>query len=165
MVRTGIYILLGILLSIVESAALCFFPIEFFKPDLGMPLILYSALFLEPSTGLLVTLFVSISQEVFSSAPHGTILFTKFAIFLGTVLLKRQAVIESRYIFAGICAALVAAESVLYLFLSILARGDTNNILNVAYYTIPNAVLTGFFAITIMALVETINTRLLARHP
>jgi len=44
-------------------------PIDFFKPDLAIPLVIYATLFLGPPAGLLTALLLGLAQEVLSSAP------------------------------------------------------------------------------------------------
>jgi hypothetical protein len=160
-VKIIVYSLIGIGLSLVESAFLTFFPFEFFKPDLGLPLVLYGALFMEPAAGITVTLLVALSQEVLTAAPHGTIVFTKLALFLVTVFLKRKLFIESKYMFAFFSGLFALVESLLYLLLTVVGRGDLSNLLNVFFYTLPNAVFTGFTSIFILFLIERMNERFL----
>jgi rod shape-determining protein MreD len=157
------YVLLCLVLSILESSLLSFFPMELFKPDLGLPLVIYAALFLEPATALIVALLTGICQEVFSSAPHGTMVFTKVAVFLVTVFLKRNLYIDSRYSFAFACSCFVLVESLLYLLLAFFARGDTSNVVNVLFYAVPNAIFTGFIAMFLRSFLDYLNMRLLGR--
>jgi hypothetical protein len=160
-VKTFIYAIIGVSLSMLESALLTFFPFEFFKPDLGLPLVLYGALFMEPRSGLIVTIFVALSQEVLTAAPHGTIVFTKIALFLVTLFLKRKLFIDSKYMFAFFSSLFAIVESLLYLILTVFAKGDPSNLLNVFFYTLPNAIFTGFTSIFILFLIERLNERFL----
>lgn len=162
--RVILYALIGIALCILESALLGAFPVEFFKPDLSLPLILYTTIFSpDPVAGLILSVVLGMTQEVFSSAPHGTIVLTKLLVFLVALFLKKKLYIDSRYSFAYVSGAFVLAETFIYLLLSFLARGETRNILNLLIYAIPNAVFTGFIAIFLLPLVLFINAKLFER--
>ncbi len=157
--KTIAYSVIGIALSMLESALLAFFPFEFFKPDLGLPLVLYGALYMEPRSGIIVTIFVALSQEILTAAPNGTIVFTKLVLFLATIFLKRKLFIESKYMFAFFSGLYALVESLLYLMLAVVTKGDLSNLLNVFFYTLPNAVFTGFTSIFILHLIERLNER------
>jgi hypothetical protein len=160
-VKTLIYTIIGVSLSMIESALLTFFPFEFFKPDLGLPFVLYAALFMEPRSGLVVTIFIALSQEILTAAPHGTIVFTKIALFLIAIFLKTKLFIDSKYRFAFFSGLFALVESALYLVLTVFARGDPSNLLTVFFYILPNAVFTGFTSIFILFLVERLNEHFL----
>jgi rod shape-determining protein MreD len=162
--RLPVYLLLGIILTILESSLLSFLPIEFFKPDFGIPLIIYTTLFLGPLAGLLSALLLGLVQEILSNAPAGSILFTKLSIFLITAFLKNKLYIDSKYSFSYICSGFVVLESFLFLALSLLSKGETTNILNVLFYTIPNAIFTGFLSIFIFSLIEYLDMKYLSRE-
>ncbi|MDD5010135.1 MAG: hypothetical protein PHU49_05870 [Syntrophorhabdaceae bacterium] len=162
--KIALYTFIGLLLLLVESSLLSFVPLEIFKPDLGIPLIIYTSLFLGPQAGIIVTLFIGFMQEGLSAAPHGSILFVNIAIFLITIFLKRKLYIDSKYSFAFICSGFVVLESFLFITLSLLARGEAGGALNILFYTIPNAVFTGFIAIFIFSFIEYLNVRYLDRE-
>jgi len=162
--KIALYTFMGLLLLLVESSLLSFVPLEIFKPDLGIPLIIYTSLFLGPQAGIIVTLFIGFMQEGLSAAPHGSILFVNIAIFLITIFLKRKLYIDSKYSFAFICSGFVVLESFLFITLSLLARGEAGGALNILFYTIPNAVFTGFIAIFIFSFIEYLNVRYLDRE-
>jgi len=161
--RALLYICIGIILSILESAIFTFLPFEFFKPDLGLPLILYVSFFLEPQVGLIVSIFIGLTQEVFSSAPHGSIFFTKLSLFLIALFLKNKVYVDTKYSFSYYCGIFVIIESFLFIALSLVARGDTKNMLNVLFYTLPNAVFTGFLSLFVLPLVSYVNVKLSSR--
>lgn len=163
MIRTLIIIFVGVLFSILESALLSFFPMEFIKPDLGLPFVLYAALFLSPPEALVVAVVVGISQEILSNAPHGTIVFSKVAVFLVTIFLRRKLYIESRYSFAYSCIIFMVFESVLAILMGFFARGDTNNILNILVFLAPNALFTGFASVLILSFIDLLSRRFAER--
>jgi cell shape-determining protein MreD len=162
--KISVYILTGIALSIIESALLSFFPVEFFKPDLGMPFIIYTTFFLGPMPGFITSIFISLFQEILSNAPHGSIMFTKISLFLIATFLKKNIYIDSKYSFSYICGGSTIIESFLFIALSILSKGETSNIINVLFYTIPNAIFTGFVSIFIFSIIESINIKFLGRE-
>ncbi|MCX5813262.1 MAG: hypothetical protein NT178_12070 [Proteobacteria bacterium] len=162
--KISVYILTGIILLTIESSLLSFFPVEFFKPDLGMPFILYTTFFLGPLPGLITSIFISLFQEILSNAPHGSIIFTKLSIFLLATFMKSKLYIDSKYSFSYICGGLAVVESFLFLALSVLSKGEISNIINVIFYTIPNAIFTGFVSIFIFSLIESLNMKFLSRE-
>jgi hypothetical protein len=162
--KISVYTITGIILLIIESSLLSFFPVEFFKPDLGMPFIIYTTFFLGPLPGFITSLFISLFQEILSNAPHGSIIFTKFSIFLLATFLKNKLYIDSKFSFSYICGGSSFIESFLFLALSILSKGETNNILNVIFYAIPNAIFTGFVSIFIFSLIESLNMKFLSKE-
>jgi hypothetical protein len=162
--KISVYTIIAIILLIIESSIISFFPVEFFKPDLGIPFIIYTTFFLGPLPGLITTLFVSLFQEILSNAPHGSIIFTKLSIFLLAIFLKSKLYIDSKYSFSYICGGSTIIESFLFLVLSILSKGETSNILNVIFYIVPNAIFTGFVSIFIFSLIESLNMKFLSRE-
>ena len=164
MIRLPAFILIGIAMTIVESSALSFLPIDFFKPDFGIPLIIYTTLFLGPPAGLLTALLLGLVQEMLSSAPAGSILFTKLSIFLIATFLKNKLYVESKITFSYICGGFVILESFIFLALSLLSKGETANIVNVMFYTIPNAIFTGFLSIFVFSLINYLDAKCLGRE-
>ena len=162
--KTSSYILISIIFMILESAILLFFPVEFFKPDLGIPFIIYIALFLGPEAGLPAALIIGLFQEVLSNAPPGSVIFTKISIFLVITFLKGKLYIDSKYSFSYICGGAVVVESFIFIVLSLLSVGEFKNVMNVLFYIIPNAIFTGFTAIFIFSMIEYINIRLLSKE-
>ena len=163
--RFLVFVLMGLVFSILESSLFSFFPMEFFKPDLGLPLVIYGALFFEPLVGLSYAVVIGVTQEVFSSAPHGTILFTKVTVFLlSTLFLKRELSINSRHGFAIICSIFVVIESVVYLMLLYFGKGSSANLINVAFYLVPNAVFTGFASMYMLSLIDLLKEKVYDRR-
>jgi hypothetical protein len=164
MKSSAVYISLGVVLLIIDSYLLSLFPIEFFKPDLGIPFIIYTTLFLGPESGLITTLVITLFQEVLSNSPGGSLVFTGISIFLLTTFLKNKLYIDSKYSFSYICSGFVVIKSFLFLLLSALSKGETKDFVNVLFYTVPNSVFTGFASIFIFSLMEYLNSRVLNRE-
>jgi rod shape-determining protein MreD len=164
MIRLPVYMLIGISMITVESSVLSLLPIEFFKPDLGMPLIIYTTFFLGPPAGLITSVILGLAQEILSNSPGGSILFTKLSIFLIASFLKSKLYVDSKYSFACICSGFVILESFLFLALSLLSKGETSNIVNVMFYTIPNAIFTGFLSIFIFSFIGYLDMKYLIRE-
>ncbi|MBA4416931.1 MAG: hypothetical protein C0392_03325 [Syntrophus sp. (in: bacteria)] len=162
--RFSVYVLIGISLTIFQSSILSALPIEFFKPDFGIPLIIYTTLFLGPQAGLIATLILALFQEILSNAPQGSILFTKLSVFIIATFLKKQLYIDSKYSFSYICSGFVILESFLFMALSLLSKGETGNIVNIILYTFPNAIFTGFLSIFLFSFLEYLNMRFLSRE-
>lgn len=161
--KTVVYAFMAAALLLVESSGLSLVPMEFFKPDLGIPFIVYTAVFIGPPAGLLVTLIVSILQEMLSASPAGSILLTKMSLFLVATFLRNKLYIDSQYSFAYVCSGSVVLESLLFLILSFVSKGELANATNVLYYMLPNAVFTGLCAFFIFSFIETLNVRYLER--
>lgn len=157
--KVSVYILMGMVFSIVESSLLSFIPAEFLKPDIAIPLIIYTAFFLPPRTGLIVSVIMGIIQEILSSSPAGSMIFSKVLIFLLALFFKNKLYIDSRYSFSYICAGTVVCESLIYIFLSWLAKGESKHIENVLFFMLPNAVFTGFIAMFIFSFIGYINMK------
>ncbi len=155
-----VYILTGITLMIIESALFSYFPVELFKPDLGVPFIIYITLFLGPKAGFITSLLIGLFQEILSNSPQGSVIFTKISIFLLTTFLRRKLYIDSKYSFSYICSVFVVVETFLFLTLSILSKGEMKNMVNIMFYTVPNAIFTGFVSFFVFALIERLNIRL-----
>ncbi len=162
--KTSSYILLSVILMIFESALSSFLPAEFFKPDVGIPFIIYTTLFLGPETGFIATLIISLFQEVLSNTPSGSMIFTKISIYLLITFLRGKLFIDSKYSFSYICGGSVVVESVIFIVLSLLTKGEIKNVMNVLFYIIPNAIFTGFVAIFIFSFIEYINMKFLSRE-
>ncbi len=159
-----VYVIIATLLTLLESSLLSFFPFEFFKPDFGMPFVIYTTLFLGPYGGLITAVITGVVQEMFSGSPAGSILFTNVSVFITVTFLRNKLFIDSKYSFAYICAGSVVLATFLYLALSFISKGETGNVINILFYTLPNAIFTGFCAIFIFSLIEALNARYLDRE-
>lgn len=164
MMKVSVYAVTGLVLTILESSLLYSLPIEFFKPDLGIPFIVYTSFFLGPREGLVTAVFFGIMQELVSASPAGALLFTKVSIFLICMFMKNKVYIDSRYSFSFACSGAVLVESFLFLALSLLTKGESNDIGNVMFYSIPNAIFTGFVSLFIFSLIVFLNVRYLDRQ-
>lgn len=162
--RLFVCIVIGLTLIVIESSALSLLPIDFFKPDFAIPLIIYTTLFLGPPAGLLTALILGLAQEILSSAPAGSIIFTKLSILVISTFLKNKLYIDSKISFSYICGGYVILESFLFLALSFLSKGDTANIVNIMFYTIPNAIFTGFLSLFVFSLITYLDMKYLGRE-
>jgi rod shape-determining protein MreD len=153
-VRKTVSIALGLLFVLFESAFFSFFPMEFSKPDPGIPFVIYATFVFGPLEGLVTAVLFGYVQEFLSNGPHGGIIFTKVCIFLSCMFLRSRLYIESRHTFALISACFVLLEAAVFLALSLFAKGETKNIMNIFIYSIPNALFTGFLALFIFTLMQ-----------
>ena len=154
MVRKAIAVASGLLFLLFESSFFSFFPIEFSKPDAGVPLIIYATFVFSPLEGFISAVLLGYVQELLSNGPHGGIIFTKVCLFLSCMFLRSRLYIESRHTFALISTCFVLLESAIFLALSLFAKGETRNITNILVYSIPNALFTGFLALFIFSLMQ-----------
>jgi len=154
-----LYILAGIILMVLQSSILSIIPVELFKPDFGIPFIIYTTLFLGPHSGLVTSVLMGFIEEMLSNAPHGSMLFTNVSIFLISTFLRNKLYIDSKYSFAFVCTGFVIIRSFLFVSLTFLSKAETRDMLNVAFYVFPNAIFTGFLSIFIFSLVEGINIK------
>ena len=157
--RKVVCLALGVLLVAYESSLFSFLPLEITKPDLGAPFIIYSILFLSPISGLVAAVVFGFTQEVLSTGPVGAVLFTNIALLLSCLFLKSRLYIESRYTFSLVCAASVLFESLVFIALSLVAKGETKGIYNVLLYAIPDAIVTGFVSLFMFSLFEHFKLR------
>ncbi len=164
MIKFAAYIVTALVLLTLESSLSALFSMDLFKPDLGMPFVLYITLFLGPYAGIWAALLIGLAQEVFSSAPAGSLVFTKVSVFVIATFLRNKLFIDSRYSFALACGGFVLVESVVFLALSLLAKGETKDIVNIILLAVPNSVLTGVFSIFLFSLIEYANVRFLSRE-
>ena len=148
----------GLFLMLCESAFFSFLPIELAKPDLAVPFIIYAVFFLSPADGLLAAGVFGFFQEILSNGPSGAMLFTNTGLLLSCIFVKSRIYIESRYIFSLVCAGSVLFESLLFLALSLLSKGETRDIFNVLLYSLPDAIVTGFVALFMFGFLERFRT-------
>ena len=156
--KVFIYIISALILMLIESSLASRFPMDLFKPDFGTPFIVYATFFMGPSPGFIVALATGFFQETLSGALHGSILFTVISFFLVAAFMRKRVYIDSRYSFAGMCFSAVLFQSLLFLILSVLAKGEAKNVYNIIFYAIPNAVVTALFSLLIYGLIEYLNT-------
>lgn len=159
MTKRLICLALGALFLICESSLFSLFPLELAKPDLGVPFLVYAVFFLTPVEGLIAAVLFGFGQELLSNGPAGAMLFTKVGLLLSGVFLKSRLYIESRYTFSLVCAGSVLLESLIFLALSLVAKGETRHVFNVLVYAIPDAILTGFFSLFMFNLFEQFKLR------
>ena len=157
--RKALCIILGVVLVVWESSLFSFLPLEITKPDLGMPFIIYGIFFLTPFDGLIAAVLLGFTQEVLSTGPAGAILFSNVALLLSCLFLRSRLYIESRYTFSLVCAVSVVFESLVFLTLSLIAKGETKDIINVLFYAVPDAIVTGFVSFFLFALFEGLKLR------
>jgi len=164
MIKVIMYLAIGLVLTTFEATFLNVLPIDFFKPDLGIPFVIYSTFFLGPQAGLITSVFIGLMQEIVSSSPSGSLLFTKVAIFIISVFMRNKIFIDSKYSFSFVCSGAALVESFLFLALTFLARGESRDAFNVAFYSIPNAIFTGFLSLLLFSLIGFLNVRYLNRQ-
>jgi rod shape-determining protein MreD len=163
MIKRLFCLALGLFLVAFESALFSFFPIEFAKPDLAVPFIIYATFFIGPLEGLIASVLFGFSQELLSAGPAGSILFTKVAVFIASAFLRRRLYIESQYTFSLLSTGFVIFESIVFLALGIVAKGELRNVFNVSFYTLPVAVFTGMLALPIFSFFQYFKIRHLER--
>ena len=157
--RKALMLGFAMLLMILQSALFSFLPIEFSKPDIGVPCIIYATFFLSPIDGLATAVLVGFAQEMLSAAPHGALLFTKVFLFLSCVFLRSRLYIESQYLFAAISSSFVLLESVLFIALAFFGKGETGAIMTVMKFSVPNAIFTGILALFCFPVLERLKLR------
>ncbi len=144
---------------ICESSLFAFLPLEFAKPDIGVPFIMYGTFFLSPLDGLLAAVLFGFTQEVLSNCPPGAMLFTNVRLLLSCIFVKSRLHIESRFIFSFVCAGAVLAKSFLFLALSLFSKGETKDIFNVLLYSPPDSLMTAFVSIFLFTFFERSRVR------
>ncbi|MHB8111567.1 MAG: rod shape-determining protein MreD [Syntrophorhabdaceae bacterium] len=162
--RTIIYIIIGIVLLLIEAVIFPHVSLDVLKPELGMPVVLYITFFLGAGPGLISAVCIGLAEEGLSGAPDGSLLFVTVTIYLIAVIMRGKFFVESKYSFAYLSSGSVIVQSFLFLALSFFARGETQGILNILFYAIPNAIVTGFVSILLFSFIERINNAFLERN-
>jgi len=152
-----VYIIISLICMLLESSISSRIPMDVFKPDFAIPLIIYVTFFMGPGAGLIAVLCTGFIQEGLSNAPAGSIMFVMISIYLITAFMKKQLYIDSKYSFAAVCGGAIILESFLFLMLSVLGKGEVGNVYNILYYAVPNAIFTGFVSLFIYSLLEYLN--------
>ena len=148
-----------VLLMIFQSSLFSFLPIEFSKPDVGVPCIIYATFFVSPLDGLACAVLVGFAQEILSVGPHGALLFTKVFLFLSCIFLRSRLYIESQYLFSAISSAFVLLESVLFIALAFFGKGEAGAIMTVLKFCVPDAIFTGILALFFFPVFERLKLR------
>ncbi|OPY02013.1 MAG: rod shape-determining protein MreD [Syntrophorhabdus sp. PtaB.Bin047] len=161
--KTLVYIILGIALLIIEAVVSPHISLDVLKPELGMPIVLYVTFFLGARSGLVAAVCIGLTEESLSGAPGGSLLFTTIFIYLIAMAMRRKFFVDSKYSFAYLSSASAVVQSLLFLALTFFARGEAQGALNILFYTIPNAIVTGFVSILLFSLIEQLNESFLER--
>jgi len=161
--KTLVYIILGIALLIIEAVVSPHISLDVLKPELGMPIVLYVTFFLGARSGLVAAVCIGLTEESLSGAPGGSLLFTTIFIYLIAMAMRRKFFVDSKYSFAYLYSASDVVQSLLFLALTFFARGEAQGALNILFYTIPNAIVTGFVSILLFSLIEQLNESFLER--
>jgi len=164
MTKVVVYLIMVLILTTFESAFVNFLPIDFFNPDVGIPFVIYTTFFLGPQAGLITSVVIGLMQEIVSTSPSGSLLFTKVSIFIISVFMRNKIYIDSKYSFSFVCSGAVLVESFLFLALSFLTRGESRDAFNVAFYSIPNAIFTGFLSLFLFSFIGFLNMRYFNRQ-
>jgi rod shape-determining protein MreD len=162
--KTLVYIILGIVLLVIEAVVSPHISLDVLKPELGMPIVLYVTFFLGARSGLVAAVCIGLVEESLSGAPSGSLLFTTMFIYLIAMAMRRKFFVDSKYSFAYLSSASVVVQSLLFLALTFFARGEAQGALNILFYTIPNAIVTGFASIVLFSLIEQLNETFLERN-
>ena len=159
MIRRATTLFCAMLFVAFQSSLFSFLPIEFSKPDIGIPSIIYATFFLGPLEGLVTAFLFGFTQELLSSGPHGALIFTKVFLFLSCIFLRSKLYIESQYLFALVSTVFVLVESILFLALAFFAKGETGAVVTVLKFCLPNGVFTGVVALFLFPVLERLKLK------
>ncbi len=159
MTRKMFALAFALLLMAFQSALFSFLPIEFSKPDIGIPCVIYATFFLSPIEGLVTAFIVGFAQEVLSVGPHGAMIFVHVFLFLSCIFLRSRLYIESQYLFASISSCFVLLESVLFIALAFFGKGEAAAVATVLKFSLPNAVFTGIVSLFFFPFFERLKLR------
>jgi rod shape-determining protein MreD len=159
--KTLVYIVIGIVLLLLEVVISPRISLDVLKPELGMPIVLYVTFFLGARSGLIAAVCIGLVEESLSGAPSGSLLFVSVFIYLMAVAMRRKFFIDSKYSFAYLSSGSVIVQSFLFLALSFFARGEARGALNILFYAVPNAIVTGFVSILLFSFIEQLNNAFL----
>jgi len=102
-------LLAGILLLIVQTTWLSFFPIQRIRPDLLLIFTLYLAFFFPPFLGGILAFFMGYLMDLFSGNTLGLYAFSRTIVFFATQFLKERFYLEGfsfQFLFAFIFSIL-----------------------------------------------------------
>jgi len=161
--KTAIYTFIGILLLILETVISPHVSLDVLKPELGIPVMLYVTFFLGAGPGLISAVCIGIAEEGLSGAPNGSLLFVTVVIYLIAIMMRRKYFVDSKYTFAYFSSGSVVLQSGLFAALTFFARGEAQGILNIAFYMVPNAIITGFVSILLFTFINRLNAILMEK--
>ncbi len=161
--KTAIYIFIGIVLLLIETAISPHISLDVLKPEIGMPIVLYVTFFLGPWSGLAAAVCIGLAEEGLSGAPNGSLLFFTIVIYLIAAMMRRKYFVDSKYTFAYFSSGSVLVQSCLFAALTFFAHGEMRGILNIAFYMVPNAITTGFVSILLFSVIDRLNNLLMER--
>jgi hypothetical protein len=157
--RKAVCFIIGFLLILCEASLFSLLPLEILKPNLAIPFIIYALFFLPSFYSLFVALLFGYFQEFLSAGPAGAVIFVNLALFLSCLFLKSRFFIESRYTFSLVCAASVLFQSLLFIAISLVAKGETKDVFNILLYCFPDAIVTGFVSLFLFSMFENMKVR------
>ena len=102
-------LLAGILLLILQTTWLSFFPIQRIRPDLLLIFTLYLAFLFPPLLGGILAFFMGYLMDLFSGNPLGFYTFSRTLVFFATQFLKERFYLEGfsfQFLFAFIFSIL-----------------------------------------------------------
>ena len=161
--KTAIYTFIGILLLLIETVISPHISLDVLKPEVGIPIMLYVIFFLGAGPGLVSAVFIGLAEEGLSGAPDGSLLFVTIVIYLIAIIMRRKYFVDSKYTFAYFSSGAVIVQSGLFAALTFFAHGETRGIFNIAFYMVPNAIITGFVSILIFTFIDRLNNILAER--
>ncbi|HOC46648.1 MAG TPA: rod shape-determining protein MreD [Syntrophorhabdaceae bacterium] len=161
--RTALYTFIAILLLLIETVISPHVSLDVLKPELGIPVMLYVTFFLGAGPGLASAVCIGLAEEGLSGAPNGSLLFVTIVIYLIASVMRRKYFVDSKYTFAYFSSGSVIVQSGLFAALTFFAHGETRGILNIAFYMVPNAIITGFASILLFSFIDRLNNILLEK--
>ena len=161
--KTALYIFIGIVLLLIETAIAPHITLDVLKPEVGIPIVLYATFFLGTGPGLVTAVCIGLTEEALSGAPHGSLLFVTMVIYLIAALMRKKYFVDSKYTFAYFSSGAVLVQSCLFAALTFFAHGETRGILNIVFYMAPNAIITGFVSILLFSFIDRLNNVLMER--
>ena len=156
--RRIICLAFGIFLILCESSFFSFLPIELAKPDLARAIHYLRGLLSLARRRPACRGGLRIHPGDTVKRPFGRHAFHQYRSASFLHLRESRLYIESRYIFSLVCAASVLFESLLFLALSLLSKGETKDIFNVLLYSVPDAIVTAFVALFMFGFLERFRT-------
>jgi rod shape-determining protein MreD len=94
--KTALYIFIGIVLLLIETAIAPHITLDVLKPEVGIPIVLYATFFLGTGPGLVTAVCIGLTEEALSGAPHGSLLFVTMVIYLIAALMRKKYFVDSK---------------------------------------------------------------------
>lgn len=152
--RVALTVLLLLLLMVLLSSLSALSPIKLFKPDLCVPIIIFSCTFVDPAISFFLSIASGLLEEALSSAPSGSMLFTKISLFLAILFVQKRIYVATQEGFLLLSALSPSFQVMLFFLLSAISLGETKNLSHFLFCLIPDTAATALVSYLLLPLLK-----------